>query len=114
MIDSRSDYSFLGINSSLNGNLEFSGPTSISCKINGTITIKDDSNLIIQKSAFIEGDLFGNDIEIFGNFQGTINAIGTLTIRPNANVSGKLVAKNLCIYPGANVNMEGHTNESLL
>ena len=111
--DSKETYCFLGQFSELKGEFNFSGPTHISCFINGKVSMKDKSDIVIEKSGSIEGELYAHNIIIHGEFKGTINALGNLIVRSSAKVSGKLVAKNICIYPGSTVNMEGHTNESL-
>jgi cytoskeletal protein CcmA (bactofilin family) len=102
------NYTVLGANNKIVGDLEMQGDTIIHSQIEGTITIKDTSNLIIERKAKIDGTIYCHDVEVFGKVFGNIYAEGKLTIRSSAEVSGVIKAKKLSIYPGAILNMEAH------
>jgi cytoskeletal protein CcmA (bactofilin family) len=101
------NFSLLGKKTKITGDLSLEGDTVLAGSLTGTITVKDQGNIIIEQTATIEGDIYCNDIEIFGSFSGSINASGTLTIRSSADVAGKISASKMSIYPGAILNMEG-------
>lgn len=106
------NFSLLGKQSQFEGEFKFKGDTILNCELKGLVNVSE-GKLIIERTAQINGQLFCDDVEIFGNFTGSINASGTLTVRSSANVSGKIAAKKLSIYPGAIINFEGHTEENL-
>jgi cytoskeletal protein CcmA (bactofilin family) len=104
------NYNFISAETSLEGDLTFSGDTIIHGQIKGTIIIKDEGHLIFERSSIFEGTIYCQDIEIFGSIKGTIKAAGTLNVRSSGQVSGNIQAQKLVVYPGALLNIEGHTN----
>lgn len=104
-----SNLSILGKDLLIKGELHLQGIVRLSSNIEGTVIMKDHGELTIERRAKIQGNLFCHDLELFGEFQGTITATGTVIIRSSAKFSGKLSAKTLSIYPGSLVNMEGET-----
>ena len=101
------NFSLLGKKTKMTGDLSLEGDTVLAGRLVGTITVKDQGKLTIEQTALIEGEIYCNDLEIFGSFAGSINASGTLTIRSSAHVVGKINASKMSIYPGAILNMEG-------
>lgn len=108
-----SNLSILGKDLLIKGELHLSGNVRLSAKIEGIIIMKDQGELIIERRARIHGNLFCHNLELFGEYQGSITATGTVIIRSSAIFHGKLSAKTLSIYPGSIVNMEGETEASL-
>lgn len=108
------NFSIFGRNCEVEGNLKLHGDTLISSNLKGTITMIDNGKLTIERDSFINGDIYCNDVEIFGKFEGSIKASGTLIVRSSAIVSGNIQAKRISIYPGAILNIEGHTPEQEL
>lgn len=106
------NFSVLGKNCFLEGDFIFQGDTIIGSQIKGNITVKDNGRLILERDSKFEGTIVAHDVEIFGLFKGSIKASGTLIVRSSAEVSGKIEAKKLSVYPGATLNIEGHTPES--
>jgi len=104
------NFSLLGKDSELEGDFKFSGDTLINCKMKGKINIIGKGKLTFERGSSFEGHIFCQDIEVFGNIKGTVDAAGTMSIRSSAQVSGTINAKNLSIFPGASINMEGHTS----
>jgi len=102
-------YSFLGENCLITGNLKLSGQTMISSSIDGDIMIEDKSNLQIERSGFVKGSIYCHNLSIYGKVQGIIESTGKITIHSTAKVEGKITAECLKIYPGALVNIEGHS-----
>lgn len=105
------NFSLLGKNSHLNGEFSFQGDTYLNCKVEGKITMKDTGKVTIERGAEVNADIYCHDIEVFGEFAGSINASGTLTARSSAKISGLIKANSISIFPGAEINMEGHTEE---
>lgn len=103
------NFSILGKDASLEGDLKFQGDTILSCYVKGTINMADKSKLTLERGSHVEGNIYCHDIEIFGSFYGTVNASGTLSIRSSGIVSGKVTANQMSIYPGAQLNFEGNT-----
>lgn len=105
------NFSILGKKSNFTGKFNFSGDTLLNCQINGDITMLDNGKLTLERETIFEGNIYAGDIEVFGKVYGSITASGTLSIRSSAEISGVMKAKKMSIYPGAIVNMDGHTSE---
>lgn len=103
------NFSLLGKNTVFKGDLEFEGDTIINGEIQGSVTLLKEGKITFERDSKMDGELYCYDVEIFGHFQGSIKAAGTLTIRSSGVVSGKVEANNLSIFPGAILNMEGQT-----
>jgi len=103
------NFSLLGKDSSFEGNLHLHGDAVISSEIKGNINMASEGLLTLERSSKVEGQIECFDLEIFGIVEGEIKAKGSLTIRPSANIKGKIFAQTMKIYPGATVNFEGHT-----
>ena len=105
----RLNYNIIGNLTQFEGELKIKGDTIIAGNFNGTITVLDNSKILIERDAEISAKIFCHDIEVFGKLEGSVQASGTLIVRSSAHLSGKIEAKQLSIYPGAVLNMEGHT-----
>ncbi|MCO4752862.1 MAG: polymer-forming cytoskeletal protein [Bacteriovoracaceae bacterium] len=105
------NFTMLGKGSEYEGDLRLSGDTVVNCKILGTLTILDGSKLTIEREAMIEGSIYCKDVEIFGEVSGSISAAGSMVVRSSGKVSGNIEAKNLSVYPGALLNIEGRAQE---
>lgn len=99
-------FSVLGAGTKLVGELHFSGRTAISGEVEGHLVALPGAQLILEKTAHVRGSITGHDVEIHGTFDGTLRATGTLSLKPNCQVSGEVVAGHLVIYPGAQLNSE--------
>lgn len=102
-------FSLLGKNSELEGDFKFSGDILINCHVKGNMTVTDGGKITLERNAVFEGNLFCHNVEVFGEIKGSVDASGTMVIRSSASVSGTIHAKNISIFPGAQINMEGHT-----
>lgn len=103
------NFSFMGKGCVLSGKFSLCGPTHLASHLEGELKMSDASTLIIEPEGSFEGHLHCHDIEIFGRFEGTLVAAGTVTLHSCANIFGEIEAKNLIIHPGATVNIEGRT-----
>lgn len=108
------NYNIIGNLSHFEGEIKIQGDTIIAGSFSGTITVLDNSKILIERDAKVSAKIFCHDIEVFGSFEGSIQSNGTLIIRSSAHISGKIEAKKLSIYPGAILNMEGKTPEEAL
>lgn len=105
------EFTILGKQTNLEGKFEFSGDTIINGRIKGEVNVLNQSKVTLERESEFEGTIYAHDIDIFGKAQGQIICTGIATIRPSANVSGLVKAISLNIYPGATLNVEGHTQE---
>ena len=105
------DFCFIGKKSKIIGDLVLNGPTHIGGEVEGNISIADDSKLIIEPTAVIQGTIKGSTVEIYGVVHGDISARENLKVFPSATINGKLTAKSLKVLPGAKLNIIGHTKE---
>lgn len=103
----RLGFTVLGKDCEYEGDLRLRGDAIIDSKLVGSLTMLDESKLVIERDASIEGSIYCKDIEVFGNIEGSISASGSLTVRSSGRVSGKVTAANLSVYPGAVLNIEG-------
>jgi cytoskeletal protein CcmA (bactofilin family) len=106
-------YTTIGKATELSGNFNFIGRTSLLGKMSGIINVVSPAKMILEVGSITEAVLNCGDLEIYGEFIGEIISNGLVTLFPTAVVNGKIVAKRLEILPGAIVNMNAHTEESL-
>jgi cytoskeletal protein CcmA (bactofilin family) len=107
----KQNYTVIGINNSIEGELKLTGDALIHSSVRGTITMFQEGTLILERDSKFEGTIYCNDIEVFGEVKGTIKANGKLTVRSSASISGNIQAKQMSVYPGAILNIEGHTDD---
>ncbi|MBK22385.1 MAG: hypothetical protein CME70_00145 [Halobacteriovorax sp.] len=103
------NFSFFGKNSKLNGTFHLKGQTFIACSIEGDVYLDDDSDLTIEKTGSIKGQLHVHDLKIYGHIEGVIRSSGKVILYPGASVNGEITAENLVIQPGATANFKAHT-----
>ena len=108
----KQDFSFLGTGSKMSGIFHLQGVTHISSSIDGEIFMENQADLCIETNGQFAGNITCHNLEIYGNFKGTIKASGKVTVYPPANLIGVVKAKDLVVYPGATINIDGFTNNS--
>ena len=94
-------YNVLGAKSKFIGDLTLCGDAIITSEIHGSIEIKEQGKLVLERESFIKGKIRAIDLEIFGTVEGDIECEGTVSIRSSAFVSGTIKSGKLVIYPGA-------------
>lgn len=104
------DFTFIGKNCSLKGDLIFRNETKIAGMIIGNIILENDQKLTLEIGSVVVGNIKGSNIEIYGSFEGEIESNGVVMVFPTGNVEGKVMAKSIEVLPGANLNIIGHTN----
>lgn len=106
------DFSYLSKGSKISGKLVFSGLTRISSQVEGEIQTLDDASLIIELDGKIKGDITCQNLEVYGQVDGTILSSGKVILYPSAFVKGQITTQSLVIHPGAQVEIRGHTKEA--
>lgn len=104
-------YNVLGSGTNIYGDLILSGDTIINSNIEGSVEIKDQGNLILERGSYVKGKIKAIDLEIFGSVEGDIECSGLVSIRSSAFVQGSIKSGRLVIYPGAIVEMEVTSKE---
>lgn len=102
-------YSFLGKDSKFKGEFELTGLTKLASMVEGKIKMDPSSPLVLESSCHFTGEIVCHNLEIFGKVNGKIHATGKVIIRPTAVVNGEIKASNIVVYPGAVLNIDGHT-----
>lgn len=99
------NYNVLGAKSVFTGDIVLAGDTIINSHIEGSIEVKDQGKLILERGSFVKGKIKALDLEIFGTVEGEIECSGLVSIRSSAQVQGQIKSGRLVIYPGAVVEM---------
>ncbi|MCM8780404.1 MAG: polymer-forming cytoskeletal protein [Candidatus Omnitrophica bacterium] len=91
----------LDVDAEMQGNLIFKEPVNlrINGKFQGNLEVR--GNLTIGSSAFVSGDIVGENIVIGGKVKGKINAKDRLTLLPTAIVEGEIYPSRLNVAEGA-------------
>ena len=105
------NYNILGTNSKIMGDLVLSGDAIITSYIEGSIEVRDQGKLTLERGSFVKGRIKAIDLEIFGKVEGDIECSGLVSIRSSAEVSGSIKSARLVIYPGAVVQMNASSQE---
>lgn len=107
------EFTYIGKATSLNGKFEFNGSTHLQGYLSGDIVVGNNSKLVLEISSKTLAHIKCVDLDIYGEFEGEIRSSGRVTIYPTAIVEGVIISKAIEILPGATVNINGHTEESL-
>jgi cytoskeletal protein CcmA (bactofilin family) len=83
----------------MTGELEFAGTLRIDGNFQGSISTAD--NLVIGEHAVVHANIKVGEIEIHGQFFGTIEAQTRVEIFPSGRVRGDIHTPVLCVNPGA-------------
>lgn len=96
--------SFIHQNTVINGSLTSDGNVHISGSIQGQAIISE--LLVLDKTGSIIGDLNAKEAKVSGTIEGEVRIEGTLTLHPEAKVTGNIFARHLITEAGALVNGE--------
>lgn len=105
-------YNVLGAKTRIQGDLTISGDAIINSTIEGSIEVKEEGKLILERGSFVKGRIKAIDLEIFGQVEGDIECSGLVSIRSSAVVTGSIKSGRLVIYPGAVVEMNASSQET--
>ena len=106
---------FLDKGTNMTGELEFAGTLRIDGNFQGSISTAD--NLVIGEHAVVHANIKVGEIEIHGQFFGTVEAKGRVEVFPSGRVRGDIHTPTLCVNPGAHLDggirmTEEHSDES--
>ena len=106
---------FLDKGTNMTGELEFAGTLRIDGNFQGSISTAD--NLVIGEHAVVHANIKVGEIEIHGQFFGTVEAKGRVEVFPSGRVRGDIHTPTLCVNPGARLDggirmTEEHSDES--
>ena len=104
------NFSLVGAQSHSEGEAYYDGHVRFHGTHQGTLKMSPESKLIIEKRGSISGEINCHELEVYGLLEGICHSSGRIIIYPGGKVSGKIHAESLIIYPGAMVNIEGHTD----
>jgi cytoskeletal protein CcmA (bactofilin family) len=90
---------FLDKGTNVTGELEFAGTLRIDGNFQGSVSTAD--NLIIGEHAIVHADIKVGEIEIHGQFFGTIQAKNRVVVFPSGRVRGDIHTPVLCVTAGA-------------
>jgi cytoskeletal protein CcmA (bactofilin family) len=100
------NYNVLGANSTFVGDLVLCGDTILNAQVEGSIEMRENGKLILERGSHVKGKICATELEIFGHVDGDIICSGLVAIRSSAHVQGRIKSGKLVIYPGAVVEME--------
>ncbi len=106
-------YNILGKKTHIEGDVILCGDAVINSSISGSIQVKEEGKLILERGSFIKGKIKAIDLEIFGRVEGDIECSGLVSIRSSAEVIGTIKSGRLVIYPGAIVEMKASSQEEI-
>lgn len=106
------EFTFLGDKCRAKGEFHFSGRTRLASRIEGEVHMENKSELCLETESHVTGTIYCHNIEIYGHFEGSLKATGKVTIYAPAVVKGVIDANSLLIYPGAILNIDGHTRHN--
>ena len=103
------EFTYIGKSNVLKGEFEFSDQTYIAGTVDGLISMKQKHKIILEVGSHVNSIIHCFDLDIYGTYTGEIHSEGLVTFYPSANFEGKVYAKNIEIFPGAIINMQGQT-----
>lgn len=106
------NFSFVGKNSRIKGDLLLEGTTILACHVEGEIQMQKKSSLTVEPESIVKGEIKCHDLDVYGRVQGDIDSTGLVTFHPTSSFRGKIRAQKLVVKPGADLDMDGHTVEN--
>ena len=98
--ESESNYDIIiGQNSLIKGDIESEGSIRVDGKIFGNI--KSLGNIIISENAYVKGDIFSVNAEIYGKCEGNVQVKGKINIHQNSSLIGDIIAKSFNTKEGS-------------
>jgi cytoskeletal protein CcmA (bactofilin family) len=87
----------------LRGELQATEDITIEGRVDGPVWC-DGCAVTIADTAILSGDVIARDITVFGRVEGTLVATEVVDIRPDALVTGRVVAPRFILTEGASFN----------
>lgn len=104
-------FTTIGKQTQLQGTLKLEGNTHLYGSFNGELHIAKGAKLVLEIGSRTEGTIICENLEVYGEFSGQIKATGVVTLYPTSYVQGQILARSMEILPGAQVNINGHTED---
>ena len=101
--------SIIASGTSLNGDISSSGDIRIDGTLKGNIHCT--AKVVIGANGKVEGDVYGQQADIMGVVNGTVNVKELLQLKGGSDVNGNISAGKLQIEPSANFNGQCHMNQ---
>jgi len=98
----KGETTFLGLGSVFNGEIHVKSDIRIDSTFIGKI--KSESKIIVGNLGVVDGEIYGNELDIYGTVMGNIIVVNNLIIRNGSIIQGKVNAKNLIVESGAILN----------
>ncbi len=89
----------IGSSSLIKGDIESEGSIRVDGKIIGNI--KSLGNVIISENAYVKGDIFSFNAEIYGKCEGNVQVKGKINIHQNSSLIGDIIAKSFNTKEGS-------------
>ena len=80
--------------------------SSSDIRIDGTVKGKmfSEGRIVVGENAFIEGEIFCNDLDLWGRVKGEIYVKDILSLKNTASVEGALHVRRIQVEMGASIN----------
>ncbi len=89
----------IGAETAIEGDILCSGTVRIDGKVKGNVIAKGD--IFIGKSASVNGDLSGDNVDVSGNIEGNVAAKGILRMHASATLTGDIQVHSFVADEGA-------------
>lgn len=103
--------SIIAAGTSLKGDITSSGDIRIDGTLKGNVHCT--AKVVIGANGVVEGDISGQQADIMGKVNGTINVKELLQLKGGSIVDGNLYSSKLQIEPSANFNGQCHMNSNV-
>ena len=104
-------FSCLGRGSAVTGSFLLRGAAHLHAKCEGDVVMEDNRPLVLEDEGVLTGTIKGHDVDIFGQFTGTIHSTGRVAIHGTAVVAGDVESASLVVHAGAHVNVKARTRD---
>jgi cytoskeletal protein CcmA (bactofilin family) len=94
--------SIIAIGTTVTGEVATGGVVKVEGVVDGNV--RADRQVLIAKSALIEGDVYTREAVVGGRVLGSIYAEERVEVEPGATIEGDIVTKRLLVQEGGNVN----------
>ncbi len=101
----------IGASVVIKGDLSAREDIVISGRVEGTISVEDNS-VTIRPGAELEADIDARAIIVGGQVSGTLSGSGSIELQRTARVDGEIVASVLRLDDGAIFNGKAHTTKA--
>ena len=95
--------SVLGKSIIIKGELRSTEDLTLECRIDGPVTCEGGA-VVVTPTATVSGDVIARDITVFGRSSGQLIATEIVDVRPDADVKGKVMARQFVLHEGAQFN----------